>query len=119
MDEQNTCIWRISPTVVKPYDGVCYIHPLKQHDIECLLNWVRERFPNLGGLGVFGSAVTNRCNVNSDIDLIVWGQDSDKFFTDGSTEYDVIRAADLSTNSKLIDEIVRDGLQIYGDGINA
>lgn len=75
---------KIFPVVVNVhYPNVQYIYPLKQK----LAAQVREtvsQYKSIRKVWIFGSSVTNRCNIDSDLDICI-----DFFTTNGMEIYEI------------------------------
>ena len=104
---------QIACNVVKPFLSIHGIHPLKQHNIEELIEHTRVNFPYVTHIAVFGSTVDGRCRVDSDIDIVVWGADDKKFYPPDNDTYDVFRAGDVMKEPKLREDIENEGVVVY------
>lgn len=57
----------------KPYRGVYRIHPLRQREVEEALELI-QREPSITKAVVFGSSTEERCTPDSDMDILLFGQ---------------------------------------------
>ena len=106
-------VWPIAYNVEIPFMGIRYVHPLKQKALSELVQLVREKYPKIEALAVFGSAVTKRCRIESDIDLVVWKEDDYRFILPPNEEYDLLFANHISRKSDIWKEIEKEGVVIY------
>ncbi len=110
--------YRLAYNMDKEYLNVHHIHPLKQYAISRLIDWTREKFPEVEYIAVFGSTVNGTCRPTSDIDICVWAPEGSKFHTDGSAVYDVIFARDVDRSSSLRRHIEDEGVLVYAKDLD-
>lgn len=92
-----------------------WIHPLFQERVGNMVQYVRERYPFITYVIVFGSVTTNRCTSWSDIDVCIFGDYNLKFVPpDDGTAYDVLWAQHLNLESDIWKRIESDGVLVYG-----
>lgn len=99
-------------------DGVSFhnanrVHPLMQLRVEKLIRGL-ARDGNIRRLVLFGSALEFRCDSNSDLDIYIEKQQSEKkleFLPELDCEVDIV--ADLPPDSRLYQEIERTGLVLF------
>ncbi len=99
----------------KDYEGVNYIHPLKQRDVERLVDAVKK-VPEIKAVVIFGSATEYRCTELSDIDALFVGRPTrpiDFMPLDATSEFDVHYWDGVPKGSLLEQEILRDGVVVY------
>ena len=99
---------------VPAYQCINYIHPLKQKAVGELIEYTKEKYPNVKLICVFGSSVTPRCHPGSDIDIVIDGDDVEHFVPPENDEYDVLRKSWIDPKSELAREIEREGVVVYG-----
>lgn len=88
-----------------------YIHPLKQR---ALAETVRAAAlnPNVWGLAVFGSTLTERCWDESDIDLVIWDK-THTFKPPANDDYDLFYADEINESYAIYDDVANRGVVIY------
>ena len=98
------------------YQGVNWIHPLFQKRIARLIEHTKCNFPGVTFLIVFGSVTSTRCTPDSDIDIVVGGDESGSFYEppEDNTPYDVLWDKFIIKDEELLAEIVNDGVVVYG-----
>ena len=101
---------------VSQYQGVNFIHPWKQKKIEELIEYTKVNYPNITHIAVFGSNVTERCELWSDINIVLWGKESKFLYLDNDV-YDVLWSNDIPRDSILWRDIVKEGVAVYGSRI--
>lgn len=60
----------------KPFRGIKHVHPLQQEDVSLIVDACRK-VPDVKRVILFGSSVTARCCVTSDLDLYFVLEDRD------------------------------------------
>ena len=98
---------------VSQYQGVNFIHPWKQKKVEELINYTKNNYPNIKAIAIFGSSVTPMCELWSDIDIVLWGEEC-KFLHPDNDVYDVLWEQDIPKDSVLWQDILREGVVVYG-----
>lgn len=88
-----------------------YIHPLKQRQLAETVQ-VAQINSNVAYLAVFGSSITERCGVDSDIDLVIWDK-SHTFRPPNNDAYDLFYADQLNGSWSVYDDILNRGVIIY------
>lgn len=109
--------YMIKHTIRHPYLSIRRIHPLKQEQIEELIEHTKKNYPEVQYIAVFGSTVDGRCRDVSDIDICVWGGKEYHFCSPDNDVYDVIHAEDLSPDSPLRKTIEEEGFVVYGKNL--
>ena len=67
--------WRFNRVVADNIQNIEYIHPLKQKIIVDIVKEAKKD-KSVRSIRVFGSSITNRCDLNSDLDLCIeWNLD--------------------------------------------
>lgn len=96
------------------YTNMHFINALKQRAVGEIVAYTRNRFPTVEAICVFGSAVTEYCTPHSDIDFVLYGNPTDAYrpHVDGEV-LDYQWASTIPNNSKLRDEVLREGVVVY------
>ena len=95
------------------YLGVNWVHPLKQRAVGEVVSLIRTQYPDVYALAVFGSATTDMCRVDSDIDLVVWQTVPSRFILPACDEFDLLYANSISRDSQIWKSIVEEGIVVY------
>lgn len=98
----------------RPFRNCERIYPLQQRKMRALLD-VLDGKPGIGRVIVFGSSVTERCHVGSDVDVFVETQNPDELFAlvaELDFEYDVWTPS--AVDERLMAEITRTGVMVNG-----
>lgn len=88
-----------------------YIHPLKQRQLAEAVEKAKS-YPNVAYLVVFGSTLTERCEEESDIDLVVW-DDTHSYRPPNNDAYDLFYADELNPDCIVYDDVCERGVIIY------
>ncbi len=110
--------YMIASNVTNPYRGIHWIHPLKQKAIGETIAFIREHYPEVKYVAVFGSTVDNRCLPGSDIDLCVWGAPSGHIKVPHNDNYDIVYAEDLVGDCQLKRDIIEEGIVVYAKDLD-
>lgn len=105
--------WNVVPWVKEPYSDITWIHPYKQQKVEELLSYVRDRYPQITAVVVFGSSTKMTCSEESDLDILICGDKDKQFIPPMNDVYDVVFAQSIPLDARLWDEIERDGVLVY------
>ncbi len=106
----------ILPVIEHPYQGIRWIHPLKQKAIEETLEHIQSRFPQIYYVVIFGSTVNGNCRVDSDIDMVIWGDVERKYYSLSNDVYDVLHGEDFNADSLLWQSVLEEGVVVYDKG---
>ncbi|MEI3376346.1 MAG: helix-turn-helix domain-containing protein [Coriobacteriales bacterium] len=102
--------WRVC--IDRPFENCNRIYPVQQRKVRELIDDISAD-PAVKSITVFGSSVTQRCHIGSDVDVYV---ETDDTRSPISMTHDF--AFDLWTNhtadERLKDEIARTGVKVYG-----
>lgn len=74
---------------------------------------VKNNYPEISGIAVFGSSTQRYCHSSSDIDILVIGGRDYNFCPPNNDVYDVIFYENLTEGSRLWREIERDGVIVF------
>ena len=94
------------------YPGVNYIHPLKQKNVELLIEEAKKH-PSIRYVIVFGSSTEERCTPYSDIDVMLSGAFHIRFIPPDCDVFDILHAECTPYDAAIWDEILRDGVLVY------
>lgn len=94
------------------YPGVNYIHPLRQREVEELIEKV-EQCPNVTAIIVFGSSTEERCTPFSDVDALFFGEPCYFEAPINDVAYDILWRANVPCGAEILKEIRRDGVLVY------
>lgn len=96
------------------YTNMYFINALKQRAVGEIITYTRNGFPGVEAICVFGSAVTEYCTPNSDIDFVLYGTPTDNYrpHVDGEV-LDYQWVSTIPNNSQLRNEILREGVIVY------
>ncbi len=95
------------------YLNVSKIHPLKQRQVNNLINFLKEN-DSVNRIIIFGSSVTNRCRTGSDLDFYVElddNKDFNKAISSVISNYDYWN--NFTVDSRLLNEIQKKGVLVY------
>lgn len=110
--------WPVTSFVQHPYQGVNWIHPLKQRKIEELIEYTRKNYPCVTNIVVFGGSVREDCHIGSDIDIAIYEKGKQRTFCPPDNDcYDVLYLDELHPGSLLYAHVVEKGVAVYGDYI--
>ena len=104
-------VWPLVCEDSKSDDVLKFIHPLKQRSVAELISHTKEMFPDTKAVIVFGSAVTDKCHVGSDVDIVV--VDSPRFFPPMCDVFDVVDVTGMKSTSPLVGQILKEGVVVY------
>lgn len=62
--------WKFKVILEEHFDNIQFIHPLKQKEVAEIIK-VSSQFSFIKSIKIFGSAITDECTINSDLDLCV------------------------------------------------
>lgn len=94
------------------YRGVYRIHPLRQREVEELLSLVRVN-PLISRAVIFGSSTEERCTPDSDVDVLLYGQQCNFRAPINDVSYDILWANQIPEGDPLWREIEQGGVTIY------
>ncbi len=94
------------------YPGVNYIHPLRQREVEQLIEKAR-RCPNITAIVIFGSSTEERCTPFSDVDALFFGEPCYFEAPINEVSYDILWRANVPRDAELLTEVRRDGVLVY------
>lgn len=94
------------------YRGVYRIHPLRQREVEEVLELI-QREPAITKAVVFGSSTEERCTPDSDVDILLFGQQCNFRAPVNDVAYDILWSNQIPEGDALWREIERDGVVIY------
>lgn len=97
---------------VQRFPGVNYIHPLKQREVEQLIEKMRE-CPQIMKAVVFGSSTESRCTPFSDIDVLLYGEPCPFQAPVNESAYDILWERNLPADAEIRDVIAREGVVVY------
>lgn len=104
----------VSQPNITEVENINRIHPLKQRDVNCLVESVKNDCHILGVI-VFGSAVRFDCHSQSDLDILIVRDDKelriDSSLEDINSELDIIFSSRLGV--RLEKEIAQTGVIVY------
>jgi transcriptional regulator with XRE-family HTH domain len=102
--------WRIC--IDNPFENCDRIHPLQQRKVRELLDDIADN-PSVRSVVVFGSSVTQRCHIGSDVDMYVDVEgDGSLAMRPHGFPFDLWTPS--MVDGRLKDEIERTGVRVYG-----
>ena len=105
-------MWKIC--VEEPFMNCQKIYPIRQKKVKSIIEHVK-RNPNIKSVVIFGSSVTSKCHVGSDVDLYIEMEKEEKPFTEGfQFVYDLW--TNYTVDERLYHEIENKGVLVYGKG---
>jgi Nucleotidyltransferase domain. len=104
--------WRVC--VDEPYMNCEKTHPLQQRKIRALISEMKND-PDVRQIIVFGSSVTDRCHVGSDVDIYAVTS-TDKMPVKGSYDFEYDLWTNFTADKRLKEEIMRKGVCVYVRG---
>ncbi len=102
--------WKI---VSDRYLNVSKIHPLKQRQVNDLINFLKG-YNSVNKIIIFGSSITNRCHTGSDLDFYVELDENinlNKAISSVISNYDYWN--NFTVDSRLLNEIQKKGVLVY------
>ncbi len=87
------------------------IHPLKQRSVAELVKRAKET-PSVEYIAVFGSAITELCRPDSDVDIVVWDTEH-KFIPPACDAFDKFYADELNEGYAIYHDVVEKGVVVY------
>lgn len=99
-------------TAKTDFQGVNYIHPLRQWAVEALIEKAKER-KDITAVIIFGSVVSQRCTDRSDVDAVIVGDSTIPFICPDGCRYDILFYDRIVKPSTLWSDIERDGVVVY------
>lgn len=98
--------------IQKPFKNCQKIYPIQQKKVRALLDEL-EQNKNVNKVIIFGSSVTNRCHIGSDIDIYVdLNKNSNPLTRQYDFEYDLWN--NFTVDERLKNEINKKGVVVYG-----
>lgn len=107
--------WRIC--IDDPFQNCDRIHPLQQRKVRELLDDI-ARNPSVKRVVVFGSSVTQRCHIGSDVDVYVEAEADGALMTKPHG-FAVDLWTPATVDERLKEEIERTGVTVYAQRANA
>lgn len=96
------------------YRGLHFINALKQKAVGELVEYAKTNSPAVSAICIFGSAVTEYCRPDSDIDFLVFGEQTDSFRPRVEGEVlDYQWASTVPKQSQLWEDVRREGVVVY------
>lgn len=105
--------WGRAYNLVHDYPASCWVHPLKQESVGRFIDLCLQEHPEVRRIVVFGSAVSEWCRPDSDVDFMVNGVRG-IVHSPVDEEWDVLYAEELDPESLICQEVLHDGLVVYG-----
>ena len=98
--------------IQKPFKNCKKIYPIQQKKVRALLDEL-EQNKNINKAIIFGSSVTNKCHIGSDIDIYVESNENiNPFHRQYDFEYDFWN--NFTVDERLKNEIYKKGVIVYG-----
>lgn len=101
--------WKI--LVKTPFMNCEKVHPLQQKKVDFILSQLKND-ESIEKVILFGSSITHRCHVGSDIDLYIEKTSESKILLD-KKEYLIDIWTNFTVDKRLKEEIYRTGIVIY------
>lgn len=98
--------------------GRPWVHPLKQQHILEMIEDVKHNYSGVTSLAIFGSTVKDRCRVDSDIDVLVFGDEDNLFCPPDNDEYDVHHARNIARDSHFWKALCEEAVVVYVAPVN-
>ncbi len=100
-------------------DIISQVFPTKQDDVQKIIDYARTS-NSIDKIKIFGSAITWQCRVDSDIDIAVWVNGSNKEFANIlkhlsqtlRSDFDLLNYSEI-TNTYLKADIDKKGVTVY------
>ena len=102
--------WRIC--IDRPFENCNRVHPLQQRKVRGLLDDITAN-TSVESVIVFGSSVTQRCHIGSDVDIFVETSD-EECLVSGSHDFPFDLWTPSTTDDRLMREIEATGVRVYG-----
>jgi len=103
--------WKVF--IDSPFKNCNKVHPLQQRKVAALLSEIAGN-PLVKKVLIFGSSVTNRCHIGSDVDIYLeMTKDVNPFQKEYDFEFDFWN--NFRVDSRLIQEIEKKGVVVYGE----
>lgn len=89
------------------------VYPIQQRKVKELINEIVKNNKNIKSISIFGSSVTDRCHIGSDVDIYVESKDDIKINKTFDFEYDLW--SNKTADERLKKEIMKKGVIVYGE----
>lgn len=107
----DTPFWKIC--IDNPFKNCDKIYPIQQKKVRALIDEILSNAPDVESIIIFGSSVTQKCYVGSDIDIFVQTKSQNelirKYFP---FKYDLW--TERTVDKRLKNEILKTGVVVYG-----
>lgn len=103
-------MWKIC--IQNPFDNCDKIHPLQQRKVKKLLD-ILSCNDNIIKVIIFGSSVTSRCNICSDVDIYIELKNKQKNIINEYVDFVYDLWTNFSVDERLFKEIRNKGVIVY------
>ena len=109
----NPSAWKIC--IAEPFPNCEKIHPLQQKKVRRIIDAVSQD-PRVKEILIFGSSVTSRCHIGSDVDVYMTvTEDINPLSRSGlSVDYSYDLFTNYMVDERLLVEIRKKGVRVYG-----
>lgn len=101
--------WKIC--VKKPFKNFDRIYPIQQRKVSCLINDLIKN-NKIDKIIIFGSSITDRCHISSDVDIYAESDDDVSLSNSYDFKYDLW--TNKTVDERLKKEIYSKGVVVYG-----
>lgn len=102
--------WNI--VIKEPFMNCDRIYPLQQRKISELIAYLKDN-KNVQKIIIFGSSVTSRCNINSDVDIYVELKEKENLLKDKYFNFLYDLWTNFDVDDRLYNEIQKKGVVVY------
>lgn len=101
--------WKIC--IKEPFQNCEYIYPIQQKKISHLLSFFKQD-TNIKSVYVFGSSISERCHIGSDIDLYLDLEEDKKVYYEAN-DFAVDLWTNYTVDKRLYEEIMKGCVLVY------
>lgn len=102
--------WNI--VIKEPFMNCDRIYPLQRRKISELIAYLKDN-KNVQKIIIFGSSVTSRCNINSDVDIYVELKEKENLLKDKYFNFLYDLWTNFDVDDRLYNEIQKKGVVVY------
>ena len=103
--------WKIC--IPNPFQNCQRIYPIQQKKVSRLIDELTKNDANIKKIIIFGSSVTSRCHVGSDVDVYVETNAEPKDLIKDFVPFAYDLWTDMTADQRLKTEILKTGVVVY------